>query len=169
MRKLFAWLALPIILSACSLPGTPSKYAQLTNVKSLSEYLIPKNREVVRLSAQILNISQNEKANALFRTILLARNSETRELQRAYRAETGTEYLLAAVSPIPIVSLDGLTGNDAVKTYVDAIIKEHEDGIAAVRYVQKTASGSTIGTLSDSIITGRQQEVEQLKALVSQK
>lgn len=169
MRKLFVWLALPIILSSCSLTGAPSKYAQLTNVKSLAEYLIPKNREVVRLSAQILNISQDEKANAVFRTILLARNAETRELQRAYRAETGTEYLLAAVSPMPIVSLDGLMGNDAVKTYVDAIIKEHEDSIAAAKYVEKTASGATLSTLSDSIITGRQQEVGQLKALVPQK
>lgn len=168
MRKFLALLALPLVLSSCSL-SADSRFASITDGKSFVEFMIPRNREIVRLSAQVMAINQEQPKRAAFRQILLTRNAETRDMQRAYRSWTNTDYPMTGISPSPIANLDGLAEADATRTYLEAVIKAHEEAIDASRYAKKTGTGTTMNVLADMVIANRDKEVKQLREFLEGK
>ncbi len=171
MRKSLVLVALPFILSSCSLSttsGSEERFASITDGPSFAAYMIPRDIGEIVAASTIRQITNDLPVNETFGRIQSQRIKEAKQTQDLYRSWTGNIYPVNITSPTPFVNLDGLSAGDAIKQYAETAIAYNEETIAAAKHAQKTASGAALSDLVEQVLSSREKELEELRPLAKE-
>lgn len=160
-------------LTACSFSSGQTPLPPITDGASFIGFMIPHNREMARLTGRILAVDTDEGRKAVFRHTLLERNAEIRLLQQGHRSLYGKPYAepQAEGTPSPSPAAGGEYADQpveqAVRSYVQDMLKRFETSIEAARQLQRTASGTTLTVLSETVIANQSGEIATFRDILN--
>ena len=140
----------------------------MMNVTSEQDFLVQMtahHREAVDSSIALLNQEIADADIRAFVTGIVAMQEREITLMSQWHYQWYNALLTPSTSYMPMMRpLAGLTGNAAIKQYLEDMIVHHEGAVAMAKQVQSLTTRPELLKLAQDIITAQAAEITQMKA-----
>ncbi|MGL4759820.1 MAG: DUF305 domain-containing protein [Patescibacteria group bacterium] len=144
--------------------------SMVTNNQSFIDNMIPHHQEAINTSYTIQATTQDPELKQFATSVITSQTKEVTQMKEWYKLWFNKEYT-DNTSYIPMMTkMNGLSGNQLDKAYIEGMIGHHKGAIQmAEKILTIKDAKAEVATLSNNIIKDQNKEIDILNGLLKTK
>lgn len=140
--------------------------AEVNDDQSFITAMIPHHEEAIASSEEILKVTKNSQIRSLAQTIISAQKQEVAQMKEWHSTWFTTPYQSNESYKSMMPTLPNSSAHEAEETYLQGMIDHHKGAVVMAEAIQNKTQRSEIQSLTQSIISTQNQEIETMEKLL---